>query len=244
GIEYSRPLADLPATIKLAHAQDVTGLPGYADGWFSVQDAAAQHAALLLDENDGQRILGAFCEPGGKICHMVKLTPHAELPALDKEPKRLLRVHDNLARLGLNANVIAADAAEPQQWWQGQLFDRILLDVPCSASGVIRRHPDIRWLRKKTDIEVLVALQQRILQQCWALLAPGGKLLYATCSVLPAENSQQVELFLQQHSDASLVQLPQQRSEQPFGWQILPGEQDMDGFFYALLSKSASSETQ
>jgi len=244
GIEYSRPLADLPATIKLAQAQDVTGLPGYADGWFSVQDAAAQHAALLLDVNDGQRILDACCAPGGKTCHILELAPHAELTALDKEPKRLLRVHDNLVRLGLNANVIAADAAEPQQWWQGQLFDRILLDVPCSASGVIRRHPDIRWLRKKTDIEVLVALQQRILQQCWALLAPGGKLLYATCSVLPAENSQQVELFLQQHSDASLVLLPQQRSEQPFGWQVLPGEQDMDGFFYDLLSKSTSSETQ
>ena len=244
GIEYSRPLADLPATIKLAQAQDVTTLPGYSDGWFSVQDAAAQHAALLLDVNDGQRILDACCAPGGKTCHILELASQAELTALDKEPKRLLRVHDNLARLGLSANVIAADAAEPQQWWQGQLFDRILLDVPCSASGVIRRHPDIRWLRKKADIEVLVALQQRILQQCWALLAPGGKLLYATCSVLPAENSQQVERFLQQHSDASLVLLPQQRSDQPFGWQILPGEQDMDGFFYALLSKSASSETQ
>ncbi|MDP2717090.1 16S rRNA (cytosine(967)-C(5))-methyltransferase RsmB [Rheinheimera sp.] len=245
GIDYSRPLAGLPAAIKLAQAQDVTNLPGYSEGWFSVQDAAAQHAATLLDVNDGQRILDACCAPGGKSCHILELAPEAELTALDKEPKRLLRVHDNLARLGLTATVIAADAAEPQQWWQGQLFDRILLDVPCSATGVIRRHPDIRWLRKKADIDVLVALQQRILQQCWALLAPGGKLLYATCSVLPAENNLQIAQFLQQQNDASLVVLPQQGAEQPFGWQILPGEQDMDGFFYALLSKPAtSSETQ
>jgi len=245
GIDYTRPLAGLPAAIKLAQAQDVTNLPGYNEGWFSVQDAAAQHAATLLDVNDGQRILDACCAPGGKTCHILELAPEAELTALDKEPKRLLRVHDNLTRLGLTATVIAADAAEPQQWWQGQLFDRILLDVPCSATGVIRRHPDIRWLRKKADIDVLVALQQRILQQCWALLAPGGKLLYATCSVLPSENNLQIAQFLQQQNDARLVVLPQQGAEQPFGWQILPGEQDMDGFFYALLSKSAtSSETQ
>lgn len=245
GIDYSRPLAGLPAAIKLAQAQDVTNLPGYNEGWFSVQDAAAQHAATLLDVNDGQRILDACCAPGGKTCHILELAPQAELTALDKEPKRLLRVHDNLARLGLTATVIAADAAEPQQWWRGQQFDRILLDVPCSATGVIRRHPDIRWLRKKADIDVLVALQQRILQQCWALLAPGGKLLYATCSVLPAENNLQIEQFLQQQNDASLIMLPQQSAEQPFGWQILPGEQEMDGFFYALLSKPAtSSETQ
>ncbi|PKM18210.1 MAG: 16S rRNA (cytosine(967)-C(5))-methyltransferase [Gammaproteobacteria bacterium HGW-Gammaproteobacteria-15] len=242
GIEYTRPVAGLPAAIKLAQAQDVTSLPGYAEGWFSVQDAAAQYAATLLDVNSSQRILDACCAPGGKTCHILELAPDAELTALDKEPKRLLRVHENLARLGLNANVIAADAAEPDSWWHGKLFDRILLDVPCSATGVIRRHPDIRWLRKKADIAVLAELQQRILRQCWSLLAPGGTLLYATCSVLPAENSEQIEQFLQQHSDAKLDRLPQQHANQPYGWQLLPGEQDMDGFFYARLKKMINNE--
>ncbi len=237
GIAYSRPIAELPAAIKLAQAQDVTTLPGYQDGLFSVQDAAAQYAATLLGVKDGQRILDACCAPGGKSCHILELAPEAELTALDKEPKRLLRVHDNLARLGLKANVVAADAAEPASWWQGQLFDRILLDVPCSATGVIRRHPDIRWLRKNADIAALAELQQRILGQCWQLLAPGGTLLYATCSVLPQENQQQIERFLQQHSDACLQHLPQQSAASSAGWQLLPGEQDMDGFFYALLQK-------
>ena len=239
GIEYQRPVATLPGAIKLAQAQDVTTLPGYDDGWFSVQDAAAQCAATLLDVKDGQRILDACCAPGGKTCHILELAPEADVTALDKEPKRLLRVHDNLARLGLHANVIAADAAEPNSWWQGQLFDRILLDVPCSATGVIRRHPDIRWLRKLPDIAALAELQQRILQQCWPLLAPGGTLLYATCSILPTENQQQITQFLQQHPDASLRPLPQQVDDAATGWQILPGEHDMDGFYYACLTKAA-----
>uniref|UniRef100_UPI004048493F 16S rRNA (cytosine(967)-C(5))-methyltransferase RsmB n=1 Tax=Rheinheimera sp. TaxID=1869214 RepID=UPI004048493F len=239
GIDYSRPLADLPAAIKLAQAQDVTTLPGYSDGWFSVQDAAAQYAAVLLNTEDGQRVLDACCAPGGKSCHILELAPQAELTALDKDPKRLLRVHDNLSRLGLTATVIAADAAEPDSWWQGKQFDRILLDVPCSASGVIRRHPDIRWLRKKADIAALAELQQRILKQCWQLLAPGGTLLYATCSVLPQENQQQIARFLQQHSDAQLSPLPAQATQQ-YGWQLLPGDHDMDGFFYACLNKAAT----
>lgn len=240
GIEYSRPLADLPAAIKLAQAQDVTTLPGYQDGWFSVQDAAAQYAATLLDVQASQQILDACCAPGGKTCHILELAPDANVTALDKDARRLVRVHDNLARLGLSARVVAADASEPDSWWQGQLFDRILLDVPCSATGVIRRHPDIRWLRKKADIAALAELQQRILQQCWALLAPGGSLLYATCSVLPQENSAQIEHFLQHNSDASLVAVPQQPDSSSYGWQLLPGEQDLDGFFYARLVKKVS----
>ncbi|MDP5143784.1 16S rRNA (cytosine(967)-C(5))-methyltransferase RsmB [Rheinheimera baltica] len=238
GIEYSRPIADLPAAIKLMQAQDVTTLPGYDAGWFSVQDGAAQYAATLLQVDSSQSVLDACCAPGGKTCHILELAPQADVTAVDKEPKRLLRVHENLNRLGLTANVIAADASEPDSWWQGQLFDRILLDVPCSASGVIRRHPDIRWLRKKADIAALASLQQHILQQCWALLAPGGTLLYATCSVLPQENSDQISYFLQQNNDAKLDILPQQLAEQPYGWQLLPGEQDMDGFFYARLLKT------
>ena len=240
GIDYSRPLADLPAAIKLTQAQDVTTLPGYSDGWFSVQDAAAQYAANLLDVQSGQQILDACCAPGGKTCHILELAPDASVTALDKDARRLVRVHDNLARLGLTAKVLAADASEPDTWWQGQLFDRILLDVPCSATGVIRRHPDIRWLRKKADIPALAELQQRILQQCWALLAPGGSLLYATCSVLPQENSMQIEQFLQHNSDASLVALPQQPGGSNNGWQLLPGERDLDGFFYAKLVKKLS----
>ncbi|WP_333608486.1 16S rRNA (cytosine(967)-C(5))-methyltransferase RsmB [Arsukibacterium sp.] len=243
-ISFSQPLSYLPAAIKLTQAQDVTTLPGYHQGWFSVQDAAAQHAALLLNVNDSLHILDACCAPGGKTCHILELAPQALLTALDKEPKRLERVHDNLARLGLTARVIAGDAAEPTLWWQGQLFDRILLDVPCSATGVIRRHPDIRWLRKKADIAALAELQQRILQQCWALLAPGGKLLYATCSVLAAENDEQITTFLQQHTDARLAALPEhltilKSDVHSSSWQILPGEQDMDGFFYALLEKDS-----
>ncbi|MBZ9613300.1 16S rRNA (cytosine(967)-C(5))-methyltransferase RsmB [Rheinheimera maricola] len=243
GIEYSRPIADLPAAIKLTQAQDVTSLPGYAEGWFSVQDAAAQYAAYLLQVDNHHRVLDACCAPGGKTCHILELAPDAELTALDKEPKRLVRVHDNLFRLGLKANVIAADAAVPDNWWQGKLFDRILLDVPCSAIGVIRRHPDIRWLRKKADIAPLCELQQRILQQCWQLLAPGGILLYATCSILPDENGAQIATFLQQNSDARLDELPQHTTQEN-GWQLLPGEHDMDGFFYARLLKIATnSET-
>src|SRR5690606_22276136 len=240
GIAYSRPLADLPAAIKLTQAQDVTTLPGYSDGWFSVQDAAAQYAATLLDVQSDQQILDACCAPGGKTCHILELAPDASVTALDKDARRLVRVHDNLARLGLKAKVLAADASEPDIWWQGQLYDRILLDVPCSATGVIRRHPDIRWLRKKADIAALAELQQRILQQCWALLAPGGSLLYATCSVLPQENSMQIEQFLQHNSDASLVTLPQQPGGSIYGWQLLPGEHDLDGFFYAKLVKKLS----
>lgn len=239
GIAYSRPLADLPQAIKLAQAQDVTTLPGFTEGWFSVQDGAAQYAATLLQVDAGQRILDACCAPGGKTCHILELAPHADVTALDKDPKRLARVHDNLNRLGLQAKVIAADASDPGSWWQGEPFERILLDVPCSATGVIRRHPDIRWLRKKADIAALVELQQRILQQCWALLAPGGTLLYATCSVLPEENSAQIAHFLQHNTDARIQMLPQQSEDQPYGWQLLPGEQDLDGFFYARLVKAS-----
>lgn len=236
-IEYSRPIAALPGAIKLTQAQDVTTLPGYDEGWFSVQDAAAQFAATLLQAENHHNVLDACCAPGGKSCHILELAPDAQLTALDKDANRLQRVHDNLNRLGLKANVIAADAADTKSWWQGTLFDRVLLDVPCSATGVIRRHPDIRWLRKQADINVLVQTQQQILQQCWPLLKPGGVLVYATCSILPEENQQQVSRFLQQQADARLLPVPQQTEATAIGWQLLPGEQDMDGFFYAILQK-------
>ena len=242
-IGYSQPIAALPTALLLNTPTDVTELPGYQQGWFSVQDAAAQYAAWLLAPENEQHILDACCAPGGKTCHLLELAPNAKLTALDKDPARLVRVRENLQRLGLDAEVLAADAANPDSWWDGRLFDKILLDVPCSATGVIRRHPDIRWLRKKSDIAPLVQLQQQILQQCWALLAPGGKLLYATCSVLPAENHQQITRFLSNNTDARLLPIGLQENDktatagQP-GWQLFPGQLNRDGFYYALLQKA------
>lgn len=237
-ISYSQPFAYLPVAIKLDQARDVTLLPGYAEGWFSVQDAAAQHAALLLNAQPDERVLDACCAPGGKTCHLLEQTPALSVTAIDRDAKRLERVYQNLERLKLSARVIAADVLDTKSWWQGELFDRILLDVPCSATGVIRRHPDIRWLRKKADIAPLVVLQQQILQQAWQLLKPGGSLLYATCSVLPAENAEQIQRFLTEQHDAELQQLAPASSG--VNWQILPGEQDMDGFFFALLHKKTT----
>lgn len=237
-IACSQPFAYLPVAIKLEQAKDVTLLPGYAQGWFSVQDGAAQHAALLLNAQVGDNILDACCAPGGKTCHILEQTNDVQVTALDKDAQRLERVFDNLQRLQLNARVVAADVLDTEQWWQGQLFDRILLDVPCSATGVIRRHPDIRWLRKKSDIAPLVALQQQILQHAWALLKPGGTLLYATCSILPAENSEQVTHFIAHNADAE--RLPLAPADGALSWQILPGSADMDGFFYTLLRKKVT----
>ncbi|MGY5798240.1 16S rRNA (cytosine(967)-C(5))-methyltransferase RsmB [Rheinheimera faecalis] len=236
GIVASQPLAYLPCALLLEQASDVTLLPGYADGWFSVQDGAAQHAAYFLGARNKDSVLDACCAPGGKTCHILELAPEADVLALDKDPRRLDRVYDNLDRLGLDARVMAADAADPDDWAGFQTFDRILLDVPCSATGVIRRHPDIRWLRKKTDIAPLVELQQDILRKIWPLLKPDAELLYATCSVLPEENLQQIQAFLADYPDAKLIPLAD--SHPDLHWQILPGQQQMDGFFYAKLRKT------
>jgi len=156
------------------------------------------------------------------------------MTAIDIEENRLLRVEENLTRLNLSAKVITADAAS-QAWWDGKLFDRILLDAPCSGTGVIRRHPDIKWLRKADDIEKLTLLQQQILKNIWSLLKPGGTLLYATCSILPEENIQQIQQFLSENNNAKLVQITNEKTD--IGWQILPNEQSMDGFYYAKLEK-------
>lgn len=238
GIEFSQPEPSLPQAILLAQATDVVLLPGYLDGWFAVQDLAAQYAALFLAPENDELVLDACCAPGGKTGHILEIAPKAQVLALDKDAKRLDRVRDNLTRLGHQAEIKAADAATPRQWWDGQQFDRILLDVPCSATGVIRRHPDIRWLRKAADIQALATLQQQILIQIWPLLKPGGTLLYATCSVLPAENQQQISQFLAHHQDAEAVALGAGITASQM--QILPGEQQADGFFYAKLSKKAN----
>jgi 16S rRNA (cytosine967-C5)-methyltransferase len=224
--------------IALERAVDVHKLPGFADGWVSIQDGAAQQAARILDSQPNDAVLDCCAAPGGKTCHIMEQTPDIKsMTAIDIEEGRLLRVEDNLARLGLSAKVIAADASKPEEWWDGQQFDRILLDAPCSGTGVIRRHPDIKWLRKASDIETLVTLQQEILKSIWALLKPGGTLVYATCSILPKENNQQVSRFLEETPEASLV--PFEQSKETIGWQILPGAENMDGFYYAKLQKKA-----
>ena len=228
-----------PDAVILLDRTPITTLPGFAEGWFSVQDGAAQLAAPLLDAQPGERILDCCAAPGGKSAHILERTSGlAELIALDSEASRLTRMSENLQRLQLHADLVCADAAEVDGWWDGKPFDRILLDAPCSATGVIRRHPDIRWLRKSADIEVLQALQYKILSNLWRTLKPGGTLVYATCSVLPVENKAQISRFLQEHSNAQLLPIqPGETIEQP-GRQILPGEQQMDGFYYARLLKS------
>lgn len=220
--------------IKLAAPRDVFTLPGFEQGWVSVQDAAAQLSVNYLTPENGELILDCCAAPGGKTAHILEHS-QAQVVAIDCDDTRLKRVHENLKRLKLEAQVICGDARNPQQWWQGEQFDRILLDAPCSATGVIRRHPDIKWLRRADDIEALAALQSEILDAMWQQLKPGGTLVYATCSITPQENSQQVKAFLARTADATLLgsdpELP--------GRQILPGEEDMDGFYYAVLTKAA-----
>lgn len=234
------PLSD---AIELTHPTDVTKLPGFEKGWISVQDGAAQQAARLLDCQQDDIVLDCCAAPGGKTCHILELNPDiASMTAIDVEASRLVRVEENLSRLGLKAKVIAADAADSKTWWDGQQFDKILLDAPCSGTGVIRRHPDIKWLRKATDIDSLVTLQQQILKEIWSLLKPGGTLLYATCSVLPQENSEQIKCFLKDNSDARLIDIETSDTQEDgtLGWQLLPGEKNMDGFYYAKLIKTIS----
>ena len=254
--------------IVLPKSLDVTRLPGYREGLFSVQDGGAQVAAYLLDLRDGQRVLDACAAPGGKAAHILERSD-VQLTALDSDPTRLARVQDNLNRLRLTAHLATADAGDPSRWWDGVAFDRILLDAPCSASGIVRRHPDVRWLRQRGDIATLCRLQRRLLDALWPLLTLGGKLLYATCSVFRAEGADTVAAFVAAHSDSVL---------QPLHWnwttgmslsasqaraldasavsaigQWLPSQsaaavttsgqrgfvRDHDGFFYALLEKAA-----
>ena len=221
--------------LLLTNPIDVNKLPNFADGHSSVQDAAAQQAAVLLDAQPNEHILDCCAAPGGKTCHMLELEPSLEMTAIDVEESRLMRVEENMQRLNLDATLIVGDATQPSSWWNGKQYDRILLDAPCSATGVIRRHPDIKWLRKADDIEKLSELQQQILKNIWPLLKSGGTLLYATCSILPAENDEQITRFLSEQSDASLIKI---NNSDKIGWQILPSEHDMDGFYYAKLMKS------
>ena len=214
-------------------------LPGFNEGWVSVQDTAAQLAAELLDVQIGHRVLDVCAAPGGKAAHILEHQPKVrELVAVDIDKLRLQRVNDNFQRLKLSAKLIVGDASKPEDWWDGQLFDRILLDVPCSALGVIRRHPDIKLLRRAEDISTLQVLQQRIMTAVWPLLAPGGIMLYATCSILKQENEQQIEAFLA--TNANAIEVPINADwglVRRYGRQILTGESAMDGFYYALIRK-------
>ncbi len=205
-------------------------LPGFAAGEVSVQDAGAQRAAPLLDLRDGIRVLDACAAPGGKTGHILELAD-CELIAVDADPKRVSRIAENLSRLRLTAKLVAGDCREPESFWEGKPFERILLDAPCSASGVVRRHPDIKWLRRSRDVAELARVQTALLEALWRVLAAGGKMLYATCSVFPAENGEPIREFLVRHPEARAVSLPGLA-----GGQILPGTLS-DGFFYALLEK-------
>lgn len=219
-----RQLAD--GALILTRPQPVDRLPGFFQGRLSVQDAGAQAAAHLLDVADGMRVLDACAAPGGKTAHLLELA-NIDLTALDADASRLERVRENLLRLGLTARSVAADCRQTEVWWDGRPFERILADVPCSASGVVRRHPDIKWLRRDDDIAGFAVTQAAIIDALWQTLAPGGKLLYATCSVFAEENENQVAAFLTRHPDCRLAA--------PFR-QLLP-RPEHDGFFYALLHK-------
>jgi 16S rRNA (cytosine967-C5)-methyltransferase len=231
--------------LVLEVAQPVERLPGFAQGHCSVQDTAAQLAAgLVLDGrawSSASRVLDACAAPGGKTAHLLERAD-LDLLALDVDPRRCARIHDNLQRLGLKAELRAADAARPADWWDGRPFDAILLDAPCTASGIVRRHPDVRWLRRASDVDQLVAIQRQLLEALWPLLKPGGRLVYGTCSVFKAEGVQQVQAFLERHTDARM---------RPSVGHLLPGlaapvgefndnpAGGYDGFFYACIDKAA-----
>ncbi|MGC1172713.1 16S rRNA (cytosine(967)-C(5))-methyltransferase RsmB [Polaromonas sp.] len=252
--QYLRTLAAMnivanqigPHGVVLAAPSPVTALPGYAEGHFSVQDAAAQMAAPLLLEGlappEGSprlRILDACAAPGGKTAHLLELT-NCELLALDIDAQRCERISHNLQRLGLEADIRAGDAARPDDWWDGRPYDAILLDAPCTASGIVRRHPDVRWLRRPTDIAQLAALQARLLETLWPLLKPGGRLLYCTCSVFRAEGEQQVQTFVVHHKDAHFMPSPGHLLPQSgAGVTVFPDnlEGEHDGFYYAVFEK-------
>ena len=242
---YDAGPAAAETALTLSTPTDPAILPGFAEGWVSVQDAGAQLAASLLAVRPGQRVLDACAAPGGKTGHLLECVPDLDLTALDCDAGRLERVRDTLTRLRLNARLLAGDARRPADWWDGALYDRILLDAPCSATGVIRRHPDIKLLRRESDVAALAERQQALLTGLWPLLRPDGRLLYVTCSVLRAENERVVAAFLATHPDAH---------EQPIvaGWgrvlshgrQILPGESGMDGFYYVVLGKRAATSEE
>jgi 16S rRNA (cytosine967-C5)-methyltransferase len=226
--------------LVLPHSTDVTRMPGFDDGLFAVQDGAAQVAADLADLRDGQRVLDACAAPGGKACHLLERAD-IDLTALEFDAARGERIRQNLMRLRLNAKVVIGDAGAPKRWWKGQAFDRILIDAPCSATGVLRRRPDVRLHRRESDIPAMHAQQRRIVAALWPLLAPGGRLVYITCSLLRAENEAIVGELLAAQSDAQAIAFTLPAGQAAgIGWQILPGDGDLDGMYYAVIGKRAA----
>ena len=242
----AHPVEHIDTAVVLETPVAVETLPGFSAGVVSVQDAAAQLAAVLLDAQPGERVLDACAAPGGKAAHILERTPRVDLTALDIDARRLERISENFARLGLAGTVVQGDAARPADWWDGRPFDRILLDAPCSAAGVIRRHPDIRLHRQPADIEQLAAGQMRLLRALWPLLGASGKLLYVTCSIFPQENQQLLMRFLAQRPDARVQKLSHpvldQARPDATGLQVLTGTQGMDGFYYACIEKIPGSD--
>jgi len=232
------PIPYTETGIILTQPIDIKQLPGFEQGWFSVQDGAAQLAATLLDIPDQAVVLDACAAPGGKTAHLLEKYQVGTLIALDNQEDRVKLLQNTLDRLGLSAQVRCADAAHLTTWWNNRLFDRILLDVPCSASGVIRRHPDIKMLRQPADIKNLAQQQAHLLATLWQTLKPSGKLLYVTCSIFAEENQLQIEKFLKNQSDAREIPIIAEWGHTlSIGRQILPGEHNFDGFYYACLTK-------
>jgi len=236
GLEVSpHPVA--PDAVVLHHPVAVDDLPGFADGAVSVQDAAAQLAVPLLDLAPDQRVLDACAAPGGKTAQIADAEPGLrELVAVDVDPERLARAGENLTRTGGRARLVTANASAPGEWWDGAPFDRILIDAPCSGSGIIRRRPDIKLHRRVSDLDPLTARQSALLDAAWSMLAPSGRLVYATCSVFLQEGAGQMARFLDRHHDAEPIRFAWGRACGP-GRQILPGDADMDGFFHACISR-------
>ena len=233
--------AAAPTALTLAEPVEPTRLPGFVEGWISVQDTAAQWAVPLLDLRPGLRVLDACAAPGGKTGHLLECAPDLDVTALDRDAVRLERVRETLIRLRTSARLKVGDAERPAEWWDGIPYDRILVDAPCSATGVIRRHPDIKLLRRERDIAALAESQRVMLNNLWPLLRPDGRLVYATCSVLRRENEEVVAGFLAAHPDArELPIVTGWGRARPHGRQILPGEAGMDGFYYAVLVKETA----
>ncbi len=235
----ARPLPDSATALQLATPSAVDKLPGFFSGAVSVQDAAAQLCAPLLELHSGQRVLDACAAPGGKTGHILESAQLDAVLALDSDARRLEKVAENLSRLQLYAECVCADAGAPDTWWDGRTFERILLDAPCSASGVVRRHPDIKILRRDEDVEQLARQQLRLLEALWPLLSSGGILLYVTCSVFSQENGEVIRGFLRRHADARTAPIEAHWGlAQAGGRQLLPGEHGMDGFYFARLVKN------
>ncbi len=240
GIE-AHAVPALPDAVMCEHRVAIRDLPQFEVGAWSVQDASAQWATEWLQLQPSQRVLDACAGPGGKAAYILE-REDVHLVAVESEADRLTHVEEGLSRLGLSAELICADATALDDWWDGQLFDRILIDAPCSATGVIRRHPDIRWLRQEKDVASLATLQQALLERLWSALQPGCILVYITCSVLAQENQQQIQHFLENTKDAQAIEPPNMPEPVPgralsVGWQVLPGESDWDGFYFAGLRR-------